>query len=171
MVNDRKIKMVCRSSHFIEQKINQFYDGSESFSSFDNILKGYRWKKRNKVMKKVYLFILVICMSGVALGQNTRSTETPKQPRPQYQAVKKEKKGMFSFLKKKKKTSPFYSTKEEEIEAFRKKMKVVYKQKAKEEKLAQKPEYSDPSYFGHKRPPKKRPPGKQKFCKVCKMKH
>lgn len=132
---------------------------------------GIVWEKRTIIMKKVYLIIFVIGISGVALGQNTRSTETPKPPRPQYQAVKKEKKSVFAFLKKKKKTSPFYSTKEEEVAAFRKKMKTVYKQKAKEEKLAQKPEYSDPSYFGHKRPPKKRPPGKQKFCKVCKMKH
>ena len=122
-------------------------------------------------MKKVYIFIITVCISCTALAQNTRSTETPKPPKPQYQAVKKEKKGLFSFRKKNKKTNPYYSTKEEEIAAFRKKMKTVYKQKAKEEKLAKKPEYSEHSYFGHKRPPKKRPPGKQKFCKVCKMKH
>lgn len=121
-------------------------------------------------MKKGYLIIFAIFLSGLAFGQNTRSTDTPKPARPQYQATKKEKKGL-SLFKKKKKLDPHTSTKEEEIAAFRKKMKKVYKQKAKEEKLAKKPEYSDPSYFGHKRPPKKRPPGKQKFCKVCKMKH
>lgn len=121
-------------------------------------------------MKRLYIIAFAIFLSGVALGQDTRSAETPKPPRPQYQAVKKEKKSLFSFLKKKK-TDPHSSTKAEEVAAFRKRMKKVYKQKAKEEKLAKKPEYSDPSYFGHKRPPKKRPPGKQKFCKVCKMKH
>ncbi|MEO9485337.1 MAG: hypothetical protein ABJG47_17900 [Ekhidna sp.] len=124
-------------------------------------------------MKKVYLIIFVVCLFATDVtGQNTRSTETPKPPQPQYQAAKKEKKSFLSFLKKKdKKPNPFYSTKEEEVTAFRKKMKAVSKKKAKEEKLAKKPEYSDPSYFGHKRPPKKRPVGKQKFCKVCKMKH
>lgn len=121
-------------------------------------------------MKKIYLVIFAVCLSGVLLGQNTRSTEAPKPPRPQYQAAKKEKKSLFAFLKPKK-TDPHRSTKAEEVEAFRKRIKKVAKQKAKEEKLAKKPEYSDPSYFGHKRPPKKRPPGKQKFCKVCKMKH
>lgn len=31
--------------------------------------------------------------------------------------------------------------------------------------------YKDPMYFGHKRPPKKRPVGKMKFCKVCGIRH
>ncbi len=118
-------------------------------------------------MKKIYLVIFAVCLSGFAIGQNTRSADTPKPPRPQYQAVKKEKNSLF----KKKKTNAFTSTKEEEVAAFRKRMKKVAKKKAKEEKLAKKPEYSDQSYFGHKRPPKKRPPGKQKFCKVCRIKH
>ena len=122
-------------------------------------------------MKKIYLVIFAICLSGVVIGQNTRSTEAPKPPRPQYQATKKEKKSFLSFKKKKKGTNAFTSTKEEEIAAFRQRMKQVAKKKAKEEKLAKKPQYSDQSYFGHKRPPKKRPPGKQKFCKVCRIKH
>ena len=49
--------------------------------------------------------------------------------------------------------------------------KRVAKEQIKAEKESQKPQYSDPMYFGHKRPPKKRPLGKQKFCKVCGMKH
>ena len=34
-----------------------------------------------------------------------------------------------------------------------------------------KPQYSDPSYFGHKRKPKKRPVGKRKYCKECEIVH
>ncbi len=45
------------------------------------------------------------------------------------------------------------------------------KENKKNAKLMQKPQYSNPMYFGHKRPPKKRPPGKQKVCKECGMKH
>lgn len=44
----------------------------------------------------------------------------------------------------------------------------------KHEKMAkevEKPQYSDPSYFGHKNPPKKRKPGKKKFCKECRLRH
>jgi len=38
-------------------------------------------------------------------------------------------------------------------------------------KELEKPQYSDPMYFGHKKKPKKRPPGKKKFCKECQMWH
>lgn len=120
-------------------------------------------------MKK-YLVTLGILFFVVSVyAQDTRSTETPKPSPPKYQSVKKEKKSFFSFLKKKE--EPVYKTREEEIADFRAKMKKVARQKRKEEKLAEKPEYSDPSYFGHKKPPKKRPPGKQKFCKICRIKH
>lgn len=50
-------------------------------------------------------------------------------------------------------------------------MKAVVKGHRKAEKEAMKPQYSDPSYFGHKRKPKKRPPGKMKFCKECEIRH
>lgn len=110
------------------------------------------------------LLILSLGISLSSVAQNTRSTDTPSAPRPTYQSAKKaKKKGMFSFLKKQKPKN--------EVAEFRAKMSKVYKQKAKEEKQLEKPRYSDPSYFGHKRPPKKRPVGKQKFCKVCKIKH
>ena len=46
--------------------------------------------------------------------------------------------------------------------------KKKYKKRAK---LSKKPQFSDPSYFGHKRKPKKRPPGKKKFCKACEIVH
>lgn len=45
------------------------------------------------------------------------------------------------------------------------------KTREKNERLAEKPQYSDPMYFGHKRPPKKHKPGKMKFCKVCGIRH
>lgn len=47
----------------------------------------------------------------------------------------------------------------------------VMKQRKKAAKIMQKPQYSDPMYFGHKRPPKKRPPQKMKFCKECGIRH
>ena len=34
-----------------------------------------------------------------------------------------------------------------------------------------KPQYSDPSYFGHKRKPKKRAVGKRKYCRECEIVH
>lgn len=117
-------------------------------------------------MNKIIGFVLMLFLvSGVA-AQNTRSTEAPKPPRPTYQSSKKDKKGVFAFLKKNEKKQG-----KDEVAEFRSRLQKVYKQKAKEERLADKPRYKDPSYFGHKKKPKKRPVGKQKFCKVCKIKH
>ncbi len=45
------------------------------------------------------------------------------------------------------------------------------KKYAQMEKDSRKPQYSDPSYFGHKKKPKKRPPGKRKFCQECGITH
>lgn len=57
------------------------------------------------------------------------------------------------------------------IEEYEKRMEANAKKYKKMEKEMKKPQYSDPTYFGHKKPPKKRPPGKKKFCKVCRMWH
>ncbi|WP_421762776.1 hypothetical protein [Ekhidna sp.] len=121
-------------------------------------------------MRRILFYSLILCLTHVCLAQNTRSATTPKPPKPQYQAFKKEKKSFFAFLKKKEK-GVSQKTNQEEVAEFRSRIKKVYRKKAKEEKRASKPQYADHSYFGHKRPPKKRPPGKQKFCKTCKMKH
>mgnify|MGYP000091367942 CR=1 FL=1 len=56
-------------------------------------------------------------------------------------------------------------------ERFYQRMEAVARQRRKNERLMEKPQYSDPMYFGHKRPPKKRPPEKMKYCKVCGIKH
>ncbi len=115
-------------------------------------------------MSKIPVLIIFLVVSFCGYSQNTRNVATPKPPAPQYQSAKKQKKGFFSFLKRKK-------SKKSDIEAFRDRISAVYKQREKEERKADKPQYTDSSYFGHKRPPKKRPPGKQKFCKVCRIKH
>jgi hypothetical protein len=45
------------------------------------------------------------------------------------------------------------------------------KTRRKNEKLLDKPQYSDPMYFGHKKPPKKRKPSKMRYCKECGIRH
>lgn len=50
-------------------------------------------------------------------------------------------------------------------------MAKVAKDRRKAEKELMKPQYTDPMYFGHKRPPKKRKPGKMKYCKECGIRH
>lgn len=62
---------------------------------------------------------------------------------------------------------PTYDSQKE----FDDRMAARAKTNRKNERLFSKPQYSDPSYFGHKRPPKKRAPGKMKFCKECGLRH
>lgn len=57
------------------------------------------------------------------------------------------------------------------VEEHYKLMEANAKKNEKIAKEMEKPQYSDPTYFGHKKPPKKRPPGKKRFCKECGMVH
>jgi len=50
-------------------------------------------------------------------------------------------------------------------------MEEVAKEKRKMQKEMEKPQYSNPTYFGHKKPPKKRPLHKRKFCDECGIVH
>ena len=50
-------------------------------------------------------------------------------------------------------------------------MLAVAKERDKAEREMAKPQYSNPMYFGHKRPPKKHKPGKMKYCKECGIRH
>jgi hypothetical protein len=72
--------------------------------------------------------------------------------------------------KARKKPSSKGATYESEQEYYER-MARLFKEKEKSEKEMAKPQYSNPMYFGHKRPPKKHKPGKMKFCKECGMKH
>jgi len=125
-------------------------------------------------MKVRFLFIYLLLIAiGSASAQNTRSTEV-KQPAPRYQAYKKEKKGLFSFLKKKNKEPQLKSLEDEKL-AFRKRVSEAYweneKVNYKTQKVKKKEAKKGKKFHGHKRPPKKRPVGKQKFCKVCRIRH
>lgn len=60
---------------------------------------------------------------------------------------------------------------DQKVKEYEERMKAKAKEYKKLARLMKKPQYSDPSYFGHKRKPKKRPSGKRKFCKECEMTH
>ena len=57
------------------------------------------------------------------------------------------------------------------VKEFENRMEANAKRYRKEQKLKEKPQYSDPLYFGHKKKPKKRSPKKRKFCKECGIVH
>ena len=54
---------------------------------------------------------------------------------------------------------------------YYRRQELVAKEKRKAEREMLKPQYSDPSYFGHKRPPKRNRPGKLRYCKECGIRH
>jgi hypothetical protein len=70
-------------------------------------------------------------------------------------------------LKKNRKKGSVVETEDEYVA----RMKHTVKEIRKKEKKMAKPQYSDPMYFGHKRPPKKNKAGHLKFCKECGMRH
>lgn len=65
----------------------------------------------------------------------------------------------------------FARTEADARQEFEERMKANAKKYEEQAKLAEKPQYSDPSYFGHKKKPKKRPVGKRKLCKECGIVH
>lgn len=69
--------------------------------------------------------------------------------------------------RKKESNGPTYNSQKE----FADRMDARAKTYRKNEKYLMTPQYSNPTYFGHKRPPKKRPANKMKFCKECGIRH
>lgn len=116
----------------------------------------------------IFLLIMFLGFSGVGLAQSTRDVKSPEPPAPKYQSVKKQKKGFFlfrMFQKKEKKKNG------DAVTAFRADVEDRLEQKAKDARKYDKPQFTDPLYFGHKKPPKKRKVGKKKFCKECGIVH
>ena len=60
---------------------------------------------------------------------------------------------------------------DQKVEEYHQRVKEAQKRYKKMARVSKKPQYSDPTYFGHKRKPKKRPPGKKKLCKECQIVH
>lgn len=86
--------------------------------------------------------------------------EEPYYPKKEYGPKKSRK-------SRKKGGGPTYESQDE----FEARMRETVKTIRKNEKNLMRPQYTNPMYFGHKRPPKKRPPGKMKYCKVCGIRH
>lgn len=125
---------------------------------------------------KIYLIVL-FCFFTIssALAQQVDKSKSKKQEvaRPEFDRgatydtdIKKVKK-----KKKKKAKHSLNGEFDQKVEEYKERMEANAKKNAKMEKKLKKPQYSDPSYFGHKKKPKKRPVGKKKFCKECGMYH
>lgn len=112
----------------------------------------------------IFLFIL---LAFSAIAQKKKSDKSsPNSMDPNYYESKYTPKAS----KKKKKSGATYEARND----FDDRMEKNWKEREKEEKNIsgeRKADKSQPPYFGHKRPPKIRPNGKRKVCKVCGIKH
>ena len=117
-------------------------------------------------MFKIHLMVLLSVLSLVTLKAQTSRDVEVKQSKS---LELKPKKSTKKVTKRKSKSN--YVTTQEIVEYSRRKIQKVLKEKAKMNKKLSKPQYSDRSYFGHKRPPKRRSLSKRKFCKVCGIVH
>lgn len=120
------------------------------------------------LQRSIILILLVfICTSSFSQSRKKKSkkekaqTEQPTSLEPFYpketyapKASKKSKGTSFEAEEK------FYERREDVAKAYR-----------KYDREMDKPQYSDPAYFGHKRMPKKRKPSKMKFCNECGIRH
>ena len=119
-------------------------------------------------MRIVLSILLLLCvLTSYSQSRRIRKAEAQQQgpttldPLPNEQHIPKQ------ARKRADTKGPTYNSEKEyydRVEAFA-------KTRRKNEKMLMTPQYSDPSYFGHKRPPKKRPPNKMKFCKECGIRH
>ena len=123
---------------------------------------------------KYYLFFLLF--SVISVYSFSQSNPRTSDNRSNTHDVDRLDRGATYSLeqkKTKKKKSKYSISKhlDNKVKEYEKRMQATAKKYAKMEKEMKKPQYSDPTYFGHKKKPKKRPPGKKKFCKECQMVH
>jgi len=114
---------------------------------------------------KIKLLTILCLLIGLTFSCSKSTTSTSLSPRsglPEDRTATYDK-AMKKTSRKMKKGSVAPTT-----NAFSEARRKEYK---KLEKIKDKPQYTDPSYFGHKKKPKKRKRGKRKFCKECGMVH
>ena len=119
-------------------------------------------------MMRLLIITLVCIVLGEGMAQSSKkknsvvqaaaqpSSLEPLHSEREYQPKRKKSTGKITYNAR----DEFYDQVERVAKAYR-----------KAEKEMRKPQYSDPSYFGHKKPPKRNPPGKLKYCKECGIRH
>jgi hypothetical protein len=117
--------------------------------------------------KIIILFILTALGHFSIFGQDSRSIGNSPQSKNYFLFSAKQVAAVLAAYQK----HPYTLYYDNLIVEYEKRMKDnAHKYKVMARKM-RKPQYSDPSYFGHKRKPKKRPVGKRKYCKECEIVH
>ncbi|MEM9858004.1 MAG: hypothetical protein AAF843_11630 [Bacteroidota bacterium] len=125
-----------------------------------------------------YFVLIVLCLScltGFAQKKKkskTKNLEERSNSFAPYTTVEeKAEKRMVKKAKKKSFKAAYTKNLDQKVDEFEARMRANAREDRKLARKMRKPQYSDPSYFGHKRKPKKRPVGKRKFCKECSLVH
>jgi hypothetical protein len=122
---------------------------------------------------RIFLILIFVLTTAVSYGQFRRKKKN-KEPAPVENSQEPNsltpttsKKDYAPKASKKSSSGTTYDAEQKYYE----RMAALEKTKRKEEEMKLKPQYSDPAYFGHKRPPKRHKPGKLKYCKECGIRH
>jgi hypothetical protein len=120
------------------------------------------------VMRNItMLFVVTILPVYSLFGQDSRSIIAPDKNTESFVSYTNRVDAVLEIYK----NHPYTIYYDNLIVEYEERMKAnVHKYKVMARKM-KKPQYSDPSYFGHKRKPKKRAVGKRKFCKECEIVH
>jgi len=125
---------------------------------------------RNLIIYSIICLLAASCASKAPVQSNNQqgpSSLNPGQNQGRnYASGAKQKKSFWNLFRKKESAWG-----DQLVDEYEQRMKDNAKEAKRKEKEMQKPQYADFTYFGHKRKPKKRPPHKMKFCKVCGIKH
>lgn len=117
--------------------------------------------------KALLLSTFLFCVSWNSNAQN-KSENSFAPAEEEHSAIQRKtmkKKGKKSFR------AAFNKSMDDKVKQYEKRQKKNARDEKKKALAMLKPQYSDPSYFGHKKKPKKRPPGKRKFCQECGITH
>lgn len=116
-------------------------------------------------MKRLRLILIFLIGSGtVGFAQNSidPNAKTILQPSTRKHYSPKRAKAVKSKKKNVKHTARY---------EFYKRVEIAARDKQRILKKLSKPQFSDPSYFGHKKKPKRRSSHRMKFCHECHIRH
>lgn len=118
------------------------------------------------MLKSLLLSFLLITAHGLVMGQTSREVESTTIDVVDKYANKRQFVVRESTFRHR--YDDYY---DQLVVEYEERMIANVKKYKKMERIMEKPQYSDPSYFGHKRKPKKRAVGKRKYCKECEIVH
>jgi len=119
-------------------------------------------------MRKIALFIISTFLVNYSiLAQDSRSVAATPNKNTSFLTTLKQSDALLEVYR----NHPYTIYYDNLIVEYEERMKANVKKYKVMARKMKKPQYSDPSYFGHKRKPKKRAVGKRKYCDECEIVH